>query len=67
MTIMEDTIKNKMEQAFELSIIFAEILSFKEALSLTNDEVQFLYNKINEVKEIEELVNEVIDGGNHDI
>lgn len=67
MTYKEDAMKNTMEQAFELSLIFSEILSFKDALSLTTEESQFLFDKFNEASEAEETLKNVIDGiGNHE-
>lgn len=62
MTVIEDVFKNKMEKAFELSTIFSDIISFKEALSLNENEIQFLYTKINEIDEFEKILIDEIDG-----
>jgi hypothetical protein len=47
---MEESLISKREAAYEISSFFSNILSFNDAMELNNDDIQFFYKKMREIK-----------------
>jgi len=67
-TAKESYERNKKEQAYELSNAFCHILSFKEALSLSDEEILFLYKKLQEEEDeiLGKTIEEILNGSKDD-